>query len=143
MSINFLDPIYYDVADITDDMPNKPLLEELFARMNEQNERLWMFFTDMCEDPEHKRMKLEFIKPRQHRKKYKARKAKMKAENARREQLMDRDEDGSGYKQFLQDEGFDDLLLPEDREHTKSQIRGYKAHARGWGKGRPDYCPPE
>ena len=46
-SINFLDPIYYDVATIPADAPNKALLVELYQRMNEQNERLWMFFPEM------------------------------------------------------------------------------------------------
>jgi len=128
MSINFLDPIYYDVADIHPDAPNKPLLEELFARMNEQNERLWMFFTDMCHAPEHKRMKPEFIKPRQHRASFKKRKAK--AERARQERLLEAEEDNAGYKQFLKDEGLDDLLSPEDRDHTEAQIRGYKCRGR-------------
>ena len=100
--MNFLDPIYYDVADITDDMPNKPLLAELYEEMNAQNERLWMFFSDICEDPEHKSMRLEFIKPRQHRKKYKARKAK--AQRARPIDKVDSEEFMTGYKAFIKDE---------------------------------------
>tara|TARA_R110000824_G_scaffold180596_4_gene361086 strand:+ start:91 stop:498 length:408 start_codon:yes stop_codon:yes gene_type:complete len=130
MSINFLDPIFYDVADIHPDAPNKPLLEELFARMNEQNERLWMFFTEICEDPEHKRMKLEFIKPRQHRASFKKKKARAMAEKARRQRFSETEEDNTGYKQFLKDEGLDDLLSPEDRDHTEAQIRGYKCRGR-------------
>ena len=102
MPVNFLDPIYYDVADITDDMPNKDLLVELFERMNEQNERLWMFFTEMTEDPGHVAMKNEFIKPRQHRAKTKKRKAKeikpLGIDNEDSEEFM------AGYKSFLKEE---------------------------------------
>ena len=127
-SINFLDPEYYDVADIHPDAPNKPLLEELFARMNEQNERLWEFFTEMTEDPQWNAMTAEAIKPRQQRKYFKKRKAKALKELARSQELSE-DEDSAGYKQFLKDEGFDDLLSPEDRNHTKSQIQGYRAHS--------------
>ena len=100
-SINFLDPIYYDVADITDDMPNKPLLIELFEAMNEQNERLWVFFEDIDEDPGHVAMKLDFIKPRTLRKKF-----KKKASQKRK----DKEADEAGYKNFLKEEGFLDLL---------------------------------
>ena len=102
--MNFLSPIYYDVADITDDMPNKPLLIELFEAMNEQNERLWMFFEEIDEDPEHKVMKPSFIKPRQHRKKFK----KKAAEKKRKEK--ENEEDEAGYKNFLKEEGFLDLM---------------------------------
>ena len=102
MSINFLDPIYYDVNDITDDMPDKELLKSLFERMNEQNERLWEFFTEMNEDPDHKRMTLEAIKPRQHRAKAKKRKAKeikpLGIDNEDSEEFME------GYKSFLKEE---------------------------------------
>ena len=102
MSINFLDPIYYDVADIHPEAPNKPLLEELFTRMNEQNERLWEFFTEMVEDPEWKPMRASMIKPRQHRKKFKKKKAKAQKpraiDNPETEEFMD------GYKAFLKDE---------------------------------------
>ena len=73
--MNFLNPTFYDVADITDDMPNKHLLIELYEEMNAQNERLWMFFEEIDEDPQHKVMKTAFIKPRQHRRKAKKRKA--------------------------------------------------------------------
>ena len=55
MTIDFLNPEYYDVSTIHPDAPNKALLEELFAAMNEQNERLWMFFTEIEEDPDHKK----------------------------------------------------------------------------------------
>ena len=102
--INFLDPNFYDVSAIPEDAPNKALLVELYQRMNEQNERLWMFFTEMTEDPGHVAMKNEFIKPRQHRSKYKARKAKA---------IKDREEkqaDELGYKAFLKEEGFTDLI---------------------------------
>ena len=51
--IDFLNPNYYDVSEIPDDVPNKPLLVELYERMNEQNERLWMFFTEMTESPDY------------------------------------------------------------------------------------------
>ena len=102
--INFLDPIYYDVSAIPEDAPNKALLAELYQRMNEQNERLWMFFTEMTEDPGHVRMKNEFIKPRQHRASYKKRKAKsLKAKE-------EKEADELGYKAFLKEEGFTDLI---------------------------------
>ena len=55
MAIDFLNPEYYDVSDIHPEAPNKPLLEELFKRENEQNERLWLFFTEIMEDPKHKK----------------------------------------------------------------------------------------
>ena len=102
MPVNFLDPIYYDVADITDDMPNKDLLVELFERMNAQNERLWMFFTEMTEDPGHVVMKNEFIKPRQHRAKYKKRKAK--AIEPKPIDNVDSDDFIEGYKSFMKEE---------------------------------------
>ena len=110
--MNFLNPTYYDVADITDDMPNKALLVELFEAMNEQNERLWMFFELIDEDPEHKVMKKVFIKPRQHRRKRAVDKNRYKRDeytgrmvkqpqpidNTDSEEFMD------GYKAFLKDE---------------------------------------
>tara|TARA_Y100000593_G_C4076794_1_gene221876 strand:- start:91 stop:411 length:321 start_codon:yes stop_codon:yes gene_type:complete len=102
MSINFLDPIYYDVADITDDMPDKELLKSLFERMNEQNERLWEFFTEMVEDPDHKRMTREAIKPRQHRKKFKKRKEQTK--KPRSIDDVDSAEFMEGYKTFMKEE---------------------------------------
>jgi hypothetical protein len=101
-SINFLDPIYYDVNDITDDMPNKALLEELFQRMNDQNERLWEFFTEITEDPHHKRMTAEAIKPRQHRKKFKKRQERER--KARPIDDIKSDEFEAGYKAFLKEE---------------------------------------
>ncbi len=104
LMIDFLNPNYYDVDDIPADAPNKALLVELYQRMNEQNERLWMFFTEMTEDPGHVRMKNEFIKPRQHRASYKKRKAK--AMKAREE----KEADELGYKAFLKEEGFTDLI---------------------------------
>ncbi len=127
MSINFLDPQYYDINTIHPEAPNKPLLKELFKRMNDQNERLWEFFTEMTEDPQWKAMTEEAIKPRQQRKKYRKRKAKMEAEKARRKDIF-ADDDNAGYKQFLKEEGFNDLLSPEDRNHTKSETNGYKRH---------------
>jgi len=105
MSINFLDPIFYDVADIHPEAPNKPLLIELFNRMNEQNERLWEFFTEMTEDPEWKPMKAMAIKPRQHRPKHKKhmnRKAQL--QKARSIDKVDSDEFMEGYKAFIKDE---------------------------------------
>tara|TARA_R110000824_G_scaffold11435_3_gene49914 strand:+ start:1997 stop:2389 length:393 start_codon:yes stop_codon:yes gene_type:complete len=104
--MNFLSPIYYDVADITDDMPNKPLLTELYEEMNAQNERLWMFFEEIDEDPDHVAMKEVFVKPRQHRPKYQKRKAAAAANR----RAIEKEEDERGYKEFLKDEGFDDLL---------------------------------
>lgn len=103
-SINFLDPIYYDVSEIPEDVPNRPRLVELYERMNEQNERLWMFFTEMSEDPGHVAMKNEFIKPRQHRASFQKRKAKEV------EALKEKEEDEAGYKAFLKEEGFTDLI---------------------------------
>ena len=102
MSINFLDPIYYDVADITDDMPDKELLKSLFERMNEQNERLFYFFTEMTEDPGWKAMKAEAIKPRQHRKKFKKRKEQ--AKKPRSIDDVDSTEFMEGYKAFMKEE---------------------------------------
>lgn len=67
--INFLDPIFYDISDVSDDVPNKPHLAELFNRMNEQNERLWEFFTEMTESPDYKPMSAQAIKPRSLRRK--------------------------------------------------------------------------
>ena len=100
--MDFLNPNFYDVADITDDMPNKPLLIELYKLMNEQNERLWMFFEEMDEDPQCVAMKPEFIKPRQHRAKTKRRKAKeikpLGIDNDDSEEFME------GYKSFLKEE---------------------------------------
>tara|TARA_B100000963_G_C22255626_1_gene506172 strand:- start:50 stop:364 length:315 start_codon:yes stop_codon:yes gene_type:complete len=101
MSTNFLDPVYYDINDIHPDAPNKPLLKELFERENEQNERLWMFFTEMAEDPRHKRMTAEAIKPRTLRRK-KAKKPKANKtrdiDNPESEEFM------TGYKEFLKEE---------------------------------------
>mgnify|MGYP003146966996 FL=1 len=102
MTINFLSPEYYDVNDITDDMPNKELLTSLFERMNEQNERLWMFFTELSEDPQHKRMTAEAIKPRQHRKSFKKRQER--ARKARPIDDIKSDEFEAGYKAFLKEE---------------------------------------
>jgi len=102
MSTNFLDPVYYDINDIHPDAPNKPLLKELFERENEQNERLWMFFTEMAEDPDHKRMTAEAVKPRQHRKKFKKRQ-----ERERKAQAVDdvkSEAFEAGYKAFLKEE---------------------------------------
>ena len=95
MSIDFMNPIYYDVNDITDDMPNKELLKSLFEAMNEQNERLWMFFTDMVESPDYKPMSARSIMPRTLRKKKAAPKAIDK---------VDSDEFMEGYKAFMKEE---------------------------------------
>ena len=112
--IDFLNPEYYDVKDIHPDCPNKPLIEELFEAMNAQNERLWMFFTEMTENPEWKPMSAMSIKPRQHRpkhKKYMERKAAIeKSRTLRPFKEMNEEEEESGYKDFLKEEGFDDLL---------------------------------
>ena len=126
--MNFLNPTFYDVADITDDMPNKPLLAELYEEMNAQNERLWMFFEEIDEDPGHVAMKETFIKPRQHRPSYQKRKEEMEKKRVAR--LEQQEEDSAGYKQFLKDEGFSDLLPSSEREHTKSQRDGYKRRGR-------------
>jgi hypothetical protein len=104
--MSFLNPTYYDVADITDDMPNKALLVELFEAMNEQNERLWLFFELIDEDPEHKVMKEVFVKPRQHRPTYQKRKAAAE----KKQRATEKEEDEAGYKNFLKEEGLDDLL---------------------------------
>ena len=101
-TINFLDPIFYDISDVSDDVPNKPLLTELFNRMNEQNERLFYFFTEMTEDPGWKAMKAEAIKPRQHRKKFKKKQAQ--AKKPRPIDEVDSDEFMEGYKAFMKEE---------------------------------------
>ena len=99
MSTNFLDPVYYDI--IHPDAPNKPLLKELFERENAQNERLWMFFTEMTEDPHWKAMKAEAIKPRTLRKK---KAQKPKAEKPRDIDNPESEEFMAGYKEFLKEE---------------------------------------
>jgi hypothetical protein len=99
--IDFLNPNYYDVDAIPDDVPNKPLLVELYERMNDQNERLWMFFTEMTESPSYKPMTAESIKPRTLRKKKAKKKAAEKPrdiDNPESEEFM------TGYKEFLKDE---------------------------------------
>ena len=109
LMIDFLNPEFYDVDAIPEDTPNKPLLIELYERMNEQNERLWMFFTEMSEDPQHKRMTAEAVKPRTLRRKFGT---KPKAANDRntmkgRFGMMSYDEkesDDAGYKEFLANE---------------------------------------
>ena len=136
--IDFLNPNYYDVDAIPADVPNRPLLIELYERMNEQNERLWEFFTEMTEDPDHKRMTAEAIKPRTLRTSYRKKKAKVLNEMARRKELLEESDD-IGYKQFLKDEGFDDLLSPEDRDFTDGKTNGLKRVAgrknrTSWGK---------
>ena len=99
--IDFLNPNYYDVSEIPDDVPNKPLLVELYERMNEQNERLWMFFTEMTESPDYKPMSAESIKPRTLRKK----KAKKPAtEKPRAIDNPESEEFMAGYKEVLKDE---------------------------------------
>ena len=102
MTINFLDPNFYDVADIPADAPNKALLIELYERMNEQNERLFYFFTEMTEDPGWKPMKAEAIKPRTLRKKVRQKMAK--AEKARAVDKVDSTEFMEGYKAFIKEE---------------------------------------
>ena len=99
--INFLDPIYYYISEVPDDVPNRAHLEALFDRMNEQNERLWEFFTDMVESPDYKPMKAEAIKPRQHRKK---RKKPKQAEKPRTIDDPESEEFMAGYKAFLKEE---------------------------------------
>ena len=102
MTINFLDPNYYDVAAIPEDAPNKALLIELYERMNEQNERLFYFFTEMTEDPGWKRMSAASIKPRQHRKK------RMHPNHVSRKPRavdeVDSTEFMEGYKAFMKEE---------------------------------------
>jgi len=94
---NFLDPQYYDVSTIHPDAPNKALLRELFERENAQNERLWMFFTEMTEDPQWKPMSAMSVKPRTLRK-------KRKAAKPRNIDNVDSEEFEAGYKDFLKEE---------------------------------------
>ena len=101
MSTNFLDPVYYDINDIHPEAPNKALLAELYQRENEQNERLFYFFTEMVVDPQWKAMKAEAIKPRQHRKK---RKKPKQAEKPRTIDDPESEEFMAGYKAFLKEE---------------------------------------
>jgi len=96
--MDFLNLPRYDVTSTTD-----PVLKELYQLSNEQNERLEWFFLDIETDPDHKAMKLEFIKPRQHRAKSKRRSS---VERKRAEQAADE----RGYKNFLKEEGLTDLL---------------------------------
>ena len=98
MSTNFLDPVYYDVSEIPADAPNKPLLRELYERENEQNERLWLFFTEMIESSDYKPMSINSIKPRTLRRK-KAAAPKPKAiDNPDSSEFME------GYKKFMAEE---------------------------------------
>jgi hypothetical protein len=98
MTTNFLDPTFYDVSAIPEDTPNKALLAELYERENAQNERLWMFFTEMTESPGYKPMSANSIKPRTLRKK-KAVASKPKAiDNPDSSEFMD------GYKKFMAEE---------------------------------------
>ena len=99
MTTNFLDPIFYDVSDIPEDAPNKPLLRELYERENAQNERLWMFFTEMIESPSYKPMSAASIKPRTLRKKKKA--TSQQVDKPRAIDNPDSEEFGAGYKDFL------------------------------------------
>ena len=101
MTTNFLDPVFYDVTEIPEDVPNKALLAELYQRENEQNERLFYFFTEMVEDPQWKAMSAEAVKPRQHRKKFKKR---QQAEKPRAIDKVDSDEFMEGYKAFIKEE---------------------------------------
>ena len=98
MSINFLDPNYYDVDAIPADAPNKALLIELYERMNEQNERLWEFFTEMIESPDWKPMTAASIKPRTLRRK------KRKTPEPKPIDKVDSDEFMEGYKAFMKEE---------------------------------------
>ena len=98
MTTNFLDPIFYDVSEIPDDAPNKALLIELFQRENEQNERLFYFFTEMIESADYKPMSANSIKPRTLRRK-KAAAPKPKAIDK-----GDSDEFMEGYKNFMKEE---------------------------------------
>ena len=97
--INFLDPEYYDISEVPEDIPNRALLSELFDRMNEQNERLWEFFTEMTEDPHWKPMTARSIMPRTLRRK-KAKK-KPQPEKPRSIDDIDSEEFEAGYKDFL------------------------------------------
>ena len=97
--MDFLNLPRYNVDSTSD-----PILQELYKLSNEQNERLEWFFLDIETDPEHKAMKPEFIKPRQHRHGAAARKSAV--ERKRRE----KEEDERGYKNFLKEEGLTDLL---------------------------------
>tara|TARA_B100000282_G_scaffold254416_1_gene199983 strand:+ start:2174 stop:2575 length:402 start_codon:yes stop_codon:yes gene_type:complete len=99
MTTNFLDPIFYDVSDIPEDAPNKPLLRELYERENAQNERLWMFFTEMIESPGYKPMSAASIKPRTLRKKKKA--TSQQVDKPRAIDNPDSEEFEAGYKDFL------------------------------------------
>jgi len=101
MTTNFLDPVYYDVSAIPEDAPNKPLLRELYERENAQNERLWMFFTEMIESSDYKPMTAASIKPRTLRKK---RKAPEQPKKLRPIDNPDSDAFEAGYKDFLANE---------------------------------------
>ena len=98
MSTNFLDPTFYDVSEIPEDAPNKPLLRKLYERENEQNERLWMFFTEMVESADYKPMSANSIKPRTLRKK------KAVAPKPRAIDNPDSSEFMEGYKKFMAEE---------------------------------------
>jgi len=110
--IDFLNPEYYDVNGIHPDAPNKPLLRELFARMNDQNERLWMFFTELAEDPEHKKFGYAEImhwkaRANYHRSQGNARKAARLEKRMALEEAKSADHDEKfmdGYKEFLASE---------------------------------------
>ena len=93
--INFLDPEYYDISEVSEDTPDIDLLTDLFNRMNEQNERLW-------ESPDYKPMTARSIMPRTLRKK----KAKKKppSEKPRSIDDVDSDEFMQGFKAFMKDE---------------------------------------
>ena len=112
LMIDFLNPNFYDVADIPEDTPNKALLIELYERMNAQNERLWMLFTEMAEDPDHKRMTAESIKPRSLRRKRAAnkkqyRKCEFSGRMIEKSPAVDNPESEAfeaGYQDFLKEE---------------------------------------
>ena len=111
-TIDFLNPEFYDVSAISEDTPNKALLTELYERMNEQNERLWMFFTEMSEDPDHKAMTAESIKPRSLRRKRAANKkqytkCEFSGRMIEKAPAVDNPESHafeSGYQEFLKEE---------------------------------------
>ena len=98
MPTNFLDPVYYDINSIHPDAPNKPLLRELYERENAQNERLWLFFTEMIESSDYKPMSINSIKPRTLRKKKSAAPKPKAIDNPDSSEFME------GYKKFMAEE---------------------------------------
>ena len=100
--INFLDPEYYDISEVSGATPDIDLLTDLFDRMNAQSERLWEFFTEMIESPDYKPMTARSIIPRTLRKK----KAKKKPPTEKPRAIDDPDSEEfmTGYKEFMKDE---------------------------------------